>query len=226
MDATTLLTRLEEAAVVAPVGASGDLALTDEFQSAVADRRAAHHGEDAASFAETVATLVDDAGTARVLHDPETDDRECAYVYMVLSAVLSDLEEETRVQLAALVNANFGDPPRDEGAPRSFLPVHGEKLPPLANAHRRAIVYVWRDDCEPCDIMREHFDDILPTAPDDIALYAVYGPSAVDVLFDEYGVVGAPTTLFMLDGRVDCRLTKAQYPSVIETEIRKLRELG
>jgi hypothetical protein len=55
---------------------------------------------------------------------------------------------------------------------------------------------------------------------------AVYGPDAPVLLEERYNVVGAPTTLFVLNGRVDARLQGAHEEYKIESEVQKLRELS
>ena len=90
---------------------------------------------------------------------------------------------------------------------------------------RRAVVYVWQEDCEPCDLVRQTLEDLLD-APEDIALFAVYGPDWAELLYEEFDVAGAPTTLFVLDGEVDSRLNGPHYPESYEGELETLRELA
>jgi hypothetical protein len=116
-------------------------------------------------------------------------------------------------------------PPTD-GAPAGFLSLHGDQLPLALALSHRTIVYVWREDCDPCDTMRDEFEDAFgETGDDELGLYAIYGPEAAEFLYDRYDVAGAPTTLFVLDGTVDCRLEGAHYRSVIDSEIETLRSL-
>jgi hypothetical protein len=116
--------------------------------------------------------------------------------------------------------------PPTAGAPAGFLSLHGDQLPLALALSQRAMVYVWREDCDPCDTMRDEFEDAFgETGDDELGLYAVYGPDAAGFLYDRYDVAGAPTTLFVLDGTVDCRLEGAHYRSVIDSEIETLRSL-
>lgn len=114
--------------------------------------------------------------------------------------------------------------PRTEGSPSQFVPVEVAQLDLILRLFPRCILYVWRDDCEPCEIMREEFDEIFTTQPEDLGLFSVYGPDGRDQLEKRFNVVGGPTTLFMYQGRVFSRFYGAQYQDRILTEIEALRQ--
>ena len=120
-----------------------------------------------------------------------------------------------------LARLDRAEPP-DEGVPGAFTPLDGDLLDLVLLLTERAIVYVWRDDCPPCDVMREEFDDIFPEPPDDVSLFAVFGPDWAVHLQEQYDVVGGPSTLFMIGTRVDVRLQGGQHRAVIDNELEKL----
>lgn len=114
--------------------------------------------------------------------------------------------------------------PRTEGVPETFVPLHGRQLPHLLRIHPRAIVFVWRDNCDPCETVREDLEEIVAEPPTDIGCFAVYGPECAEFLEDRYEVAAGPTTLFFVDGTVDSRLLGPTPKSVIEQEVEMLKQ--
>lgn len=117
--------------------------------------------------------------------------------------------------------------PRSDGVPNPFLPVRIEDLAPLVSLARRSIVYIWREECDPCDAVRRDFENIFANGPpEDLLLFAVYGAEDPELLKRRYDVIAAPTTLFTVDGRVDSRLLGAPSWRAIEVEIETIRSRG
>ena len=114
--------------------------------------------------------------------------------------------------------------PRSEGAPDGFLPVHADQLWPYLSVIDRAVVYVWRDDCRPCETVQEQLDALFADGSPDIALLSVYGPAGADILFEEFDVIGAPATLFVRDGTVKSRLYSETYAEILTHELESLME--
>lgn len=213
--------RLIEAGLIEPVAASG-LRLTDEFARRL-DRRTASLEE--ADTDERLAALTEasgDADEAAALLELDRESDGLAAEYLVVSE-LDGLSHRGRILAVALVGSLGAPRPPNDGAPASFLPVDGHRLPFLVRAFERVIVYVWREDCPPCDLMQEDLAAVVDDGLEDVALFAVYGPDSMDVLAERYRVTGAPMTLFYLDGSVDARLRGANYQRVIRKEIEKLR---
>jgi len=219
MDPDRTLDRLLAADVLAADG-SDELRLAEPFRAARAD----HLGGLSTADDDEIASALADLGAEHVTDPADRDER--ARTLATLRALADcdpDLAAETRVQLLPVLERFESDPPRDDGVPDSFTPVTGPQLVTMLRSSRRAIVYVWKDDCDPCDVMREEFDDMFPEPPEDIALLAVCGPEAMDAMA-EFDVVGAPTTLFVSNGSVDIRLQGAQYRDLLDTEVENLRE--
>jgi len=218
MDPDRVLDRLLETGVL--VDADGDsLALSERFR----DARSERIGELSTVDDDEVAAALREATGGRI--DPADDRQERIRTLATLDALAThgEFDAETRLTLLPVLDEFEADPPREAGVPHAFTPVTGSQLVTLLESSRRAIVYVWRDDCDPCDVMREEFDDMFPEPPEDIALLAVYGPDAMDAM-DRYDVVGAPTTLFVSEGSIDIRLQGAQYRELLETELEHLRD--
>ncbi len=94
------------------------------------------------------------------------------------------------------------------GVPGGFVSIDGEDVDAFMRNNPAAIVYFWREDCEPCAGTYDHFETLLAEGkiPDRVGLAAVYGPDWADLLDERYQVSVAPTTVFCVDGRIDSRL--------------------
>jgi thiol-disulfide isomerase/thioredoxin len=204
MNPEALLDRLIDANVLAPVD-DGELQPTAEFETALADRR-----EDAPEAASAV-------------RDPTADAADLIAVVDVLDEFLPELDESDGVRAAAALGC-FEQPTRADGTPEGFVPVPAGRLPFFLAAFSRAIVYVWREDCPPCDKMRSDLEEAFADANVEVALLSVFGPDAPRVLREEYDVAGGPTTLFVEDGRVESRLIGANEPSYVRDHLASFRE--
>jgi thiol-disulfide isomerase/thioredoxin len=172
---------------------------------------------------EAVAEQRGDEEADRLLDLTEGDVEPVAQ-YLALTESLDRGKFEERLRLVPTLQ-QLCRPALDRSAPEGFTPVHPEQLPFLLNLYERAIVYVWRDDCPPCETMREEFGSLFPEPDEQLALLSVYGPDGPQLLRKRYSVTAGPTTLFVIDGEVDSRLLGSQYRSVIESEIETLRTL-
>lgn len=219
MDPEGMVSRLRERGVIEQAGAES-FVLTDEFRSAVEEYEVELREVD--GDVDAIAEAVDVAdqfveqvqGNAALLARWQTleeqgrFEREDVPQLLVFLTHVEEFDEEV------------------SSVPDPFTAVPGDWVAGLVNFHPRAIVYVWREDCEPCDAVREWFEDLFPEPPDDIALYAVYGPDWVETVKEHFDVVVGPTTLFIVDGRVDCRHIGARTKGSVEQEIENLRTLS
>ncbi|SNR66459.1 hypothetical protein SAMN06264855_13110 [Halorubrum vacuolatum] len=72
----------------------------------------------------------------------------------------------------------------------------------------RCLVYVWREECEPCEVVSKALAGMVGGDDPPAAIpLAVYGPDDATVLYRSYDVVGAPTVFSTVDGRVDTTIT-------------------
>ncbi|MFC7157013.1 thioredoxin family protein [Halomarina halobia] len=223
METETTIEVLVDAGVLecVPTGAGYEVAAS--FVEAVDDR----HEEEVADLGpsalrEHVRAVFDDEEVVAIVGDVGEDDREFATICLVLGERLGTTDDVARI--ASVVQQYRRGVPRDEGAPETFLAVHGDRLETLTRLYERSVVYIWREDCEPCDAMRETLEGQFETDPDDVALFAVYGPDYARTLADAFGVVGGPTTLFVREGRVESRLQGAHHPESVGSEVQVLRE--
>lgn len=100
-------------------------------------------------------------------------------------------------------------PPQD-GSPELFLPVHADRLPIILGLASTSIVYVWRHDCPPCEVVCADLEEMINPVAIDRPLFAIYGPDSAEFLHEEYDVYGGPTVLFCVGDRVDMRVQGPQ----------------
>jgi hypothetical protein len=198
--------------------------VAESFSDAVERRHGEVDALDPSAVEERVAGAVDDEDQRALVTDVGTDDREFLALFLALTDALPSVPAETRIRIVPFLQGFRGSPPRDEGAPDGFVPIHGDRMRTITRLFPRSVVYVWLDDCEPCDAMRETFEGLLDGPPEGVELFAVYGPDYAEFLHEEYDVKGGPVTLFMLRDAVDSRYYGEKHERVIEKEIEILQE--
>ncbi|MFD1572354.1 TlpA family protein disulfide reductase [Halorubrum laminariae] len=198
---------------VTPTG----IAPSDEFRATVSERCAAiEDGRDDA--------LADLPVLPEALRAADVDPRLLA-TYATLRERHPNLSTTRALVASVLLDSSKSGPPPASGAPEGFVPVHGEDAVRLVDLCDRCVVYVWRDDCPPCESMRPNLSDVFGTVPPEgVLALSVYGPDCAALLDEEYDIVGGPTTLFTLEGRVDTRFVGVAETDSIEREIETLRE--
>jgi thiol-disulfide isomerase/thioredoxin len=137
---------------------------------------------------------------------------------------LGEYVENSRVTveevLPVVLSVNF-PPLNRRGTPDGFLPIQGGFAPPLVDRASAAIVYVWQNDCEPCDQMAPLLSELSTDYQSGLPISA-HGPSNADLLYEQFDINGAPTTLFVDDGAVTARILGAKNESVVRSEVEKI----
>lgn len=220
MVSQSLVDQLVEQGVLATAGS--EVSLPDEFSETI-DGKVRWIGQRGTEELrkETVTKPL-----GRQLIEQGEFNQDLLGIYLAIDEVAEELTYNEEVQAVTLVDQMYNEVPRSDGAPEVFLPVRGDQLSYLLRLYERSIVYVWLDDCDPCETVRSDLDDVLPAPPDDIALFAVYGPDYAKLLEREYGVLGGPVLLFFVEDEVDTRLIGSHVRDAIENEIENLRRLG
>lgn len=221
MDPGEVLTTLTSEGVVRETNGNL-LTLTSDFAAALHKNEHDLQTFDEEQFADEVGHLLGRGAGVRPLADGTVT--AVAELRTLEAYVGSDRPLGERMELLLAADQVNRGVPRGDSVPNAFMPVHGDTLPILLSAYGKAIVYCWRDDCPECDLTQETFNDLYNRAPEDIVLIAVYGPDYVDILRDEYDVVGGPTTLFVVGGTVDARLHGAPHGEAVANEISILQE--
>jgi hypothetical protein len=220
MDGDDVLERLLATGIIKQHDGAGSVSLTDGFEAALSTHLGELADADRASaYLSDVEGIEDPGAVSDVLDDNGT----LVSTYATLAEFSDGFDQTERLQLLPMLVELQHDSPFKGGIPEAFLSVPGDCLDPLLTFFSSAIVYVYREDCDPCSLLRDELDDIFPEHPDDVALFAVYGPEWAELLQTEYDVAVGPTTLFVLDGSVDSRLVGAPARSVLEEEVEIIR---
>jgi len=161
--------------------------------------------------------------SADVLAAANTDSELLVHL-SVLSKRLTNISFESAVRAALVLQGLDRGPPETEGVPEGYLPILGDQLESVLQLYQRVIVYVWRYECPPCEVMKSELEEVPPALTETIGQFAIYGPNSAAYLQNNYDVPGGPTLLFGSDGRIQSRLFESQYRDIIESEIRSLRE--
>jgi len=143
--------------------------------------------------------------------------------YRALVDFVEGLSHQERLQTVISLERLRDPLPGEDGVPDAFLPIRGDRIETLLQLSPKAILYAWKEDCPPCDLVAGDFDEIFEEPPEDLALLAVYGPNWARELHELFNIPGAPTTLFIEDGEVVVRLYGAHHTEVYESEVDNLR---
>jgi len=218
MDENELLETLIESGLLTEVD-DGAIQLSTEFESQVGK----YHDRiitDTADVTEIVAQVGTPTRHVAGLASAAAEDPELVARYLAVRDLAEPLEFVESVRVLVLLDQLTDPASRTGGSPESFLSIPGERLPAMLTIFPLTIVYIWREQCPECDVMREALDTVFEGGHDQFTLLSVYGPKCAELLESRYEVVGGPTTLFVVDGEIDCRLQGAHVQDVIKKEIR------
>ena len=170
-----------------------------------------------------VATVVDSAPMRERIQSVAAHDTSFAALYLSISELVAESTDVSLVAAAVVLDSLENRPGPTSGSPDGFLPISGHSIRTYTSMYEQAIVFVWREDCPTCELVRGDLEDIFAEGSQDIALLSVYGPSCPELLSKEYDVGGGPTTLFFRDGAIDSRTVGALQPGILEREVEVLR---
>jgi thiol-disulfide isomerase/thioredoxin len=148
--------------------------------------------------------------------DPRTVAELCA-----LSDYLEPSSDDSWLSLLPVLRLFRSDEMPTDGVPESFIPVLAMHVPHLTQVYSPALVYIWLDDCPPCDTVRADLESVFEESRG-VMPFAVYGPDDREFLAAEYDVTAGPALLFMHEGAVDSRLYGAHGRQTVETELARL----
>ncbi|WP_313692777.1 thioredoxin family protein [Halorarum halobium] len=201
VDPDALLDRLIAADVVDEAD-DGELTATTEFESAHAVYRDSYLELGDEEFRRSVADVfdIDGAEAADRIEELGVTRAELA-AYLTLQSFLE--EPPGAVELATMAAMVV------EVAPPSPVPdgqreLEDEDYEAFLAEHERAVVFVWKRDCVPCERMKDDLDELLAELPEDHAVAGVDG-GAVGAFRREFEITAAPTTLRFADGELVAR---------------------
>ena len=143
----------------------------------------------------------------------------------IASALADHLRiDDSKLIIRALITYNRvkAGPVPSTGSPKGFVPVGAEELEIIISVFESCVIYVWLEECAPCDRVKEHLEVIFADPPVDVLGLAVFGPDHAQILEAEFEVVGGPTLLFTRSGRIDSRLVGLHRKQVIINELDKI----
>jgi thiol-disulfide isomerase/thioredoxin len=201
------------------------ISTTSAFQEAVETEVDRIRSDGDAIVDRIDATTSDGRETERI-HAAGAVDETFLALYLTLADRLDSRPAAAVCDVAVVLQGMQDGIPPSHGVPDPLRPVRGDQLTTLWELSPVAILYVWLDDCDPCDAMRAAFEMVLAGHPaEDLGLYAVYGPDWAELLYEEYNVAGGPTTLFVADGTVNARLHGEYSAAALRTELDTFRSL-
>jgi len=200
------------------------LGVTDVFRKRVEETSKTLASDESTPVDHLVSRGLDGETAGRLL-DLAPDSEKLVAVHETVTGTVPEYDREELLVLSAQLEQLLEGAPPSDGAPAAFFPVDADRIDLFGALYGRTVVYIWRRDCPPCDTVRGDLDYIFGGTPDDLGLLAVYGPDWVNLLDEEYDVVGGPTILFMLGTRVDSRIIRDPPREVIEGEVETLRSL-
>lgn len=219
MDPEPVLERLLASGVL---DGKEDLGYTETFL-----RKKEHWESELSSDEEEVQSKIDNVVDSAPMRDRiksvAAHDTSFAALCLSISELVVESTDVSLVAAAVVLDSLGRRPSPTSGSPDGFLPISGHSIRTYTSMFEQAIVFVWREDCPTCELVREDLEDIFAEGSQDIALLSVYGPSCPELLSREYDVGGGPTTLFFRDGAIDSRTVGALQPGILEREVEVLR---
>ena len=219
MDPEPVLERLLESDVL---DGGEELGYTDPFLKKREQWESALSPDDQDGHSR-IDTAVDSAPMRDRMQSVAAYDSSFAALYLSISEFVADTTDVSLVPAAVVLDSLENRPSPTSGSPDGFLPISGHSIRTYSVMYEQAIVFVWREDCPTCELVREDLENIFADGSQEIALFSVYGPSCPELLSGEYDVGGGPTTLFFRDGTIDSRTVGALQPGILEREVEVLR---
>lgn len=135
--------------------------------------------------------------------------------------ILTPVEKIKSLVLLDLLSEGM---PNSSGSPDGFLTIRGDQLEPVTRMFGVSLLYVWLEECNPCETVKADLENIYSDIPRDVALLAIDGQANDEQLMNEYDLVGAPTILIFLDTKVDVRLVGPYPLESVKQEIERTRK--
>jgi len=144
--------------------------------------------------------------------------------YVALSEMdsLSSLERQYAL---TIFDAFYSGRRHRDGTPHACLDIRGSRLPFISETYKKSIVYIWRDDCKPCDKMKKYLNKIYSDIEVELPLFSIYGPNSKNILLEKYNIKSGPILLFFRDNEIDCRIQGLQTKCSVKTEIMRHRSI-
>lgn len=223
MAATDIVSQLISSDILTEVEDDESFGITNEFRTAVNKSKEWLQSADEAEIRDEIQSRGFEHTAATSLEELVEPDVSFVANFLTLHAQLNNDQVDEFIPICLLLQQIDTTPPPDGGAPSMFLPIHGNQLHTVISLADNAIVYIWLDDCDPCDIMQAEYEELFDNTSNEIGLFSIYGPDWSELLQSEFDIVGGPVSLFVKNGQIDTRLYGAHRQSKLEKEIEKLQ---
>lgn len=163
------------------------------------------------------------AACGGVTSEGNTEERLLANAQTISESSELDAEAATA---AALAVDRIERPPATEGVPEGFVPLRGEEIEGFLARNPTAVLYFWGHDCDPCDSVRETFDEFRENdeIPEDVALAAICSEDCDASVGERYQIAAVPTVLFCANGHPDSRLVGVSHGDAFRSELAIIAE--
>ncbi|MXR41816.1 thioredoxin [Halobaculum sp. WSA2] len=147
--------------------------------------------------------------------DEEGVTREEFVAYLSVRAHFEDEDEPVpdsleRATMASLVVDVAPATP----VPQGMRELENDEVEPFLEVNDRAVLFVWRLRCDPCESMKAELEETLDLLPDDVAVVGVDGEAAPTVR-ERFDVDVAPAVVCVADGQQVGIETGYQSPSAV-----------
>jgi thiol-disulfide isomerase/thioredoxin len=200
---------------------NGTVTTAGEFESAVEEYVPEIADRSYESLTDRIADRVDRPDVAKTFAELGADEPRILAELFALHDRLDPAASNDWLTLLPVLRLFEPRGMPTDGVPESFVPVSAEHVPQFTRIYSPAIVYIWLDDCPPCETVKADLESIF-AEPQGVMPFAVYGPDHKTFLREKYSVTAGPALLFVRDGGVDARLYGAQPKETVESELEKL----
>lgn len=131
-------------------------------------------------------------------------------------------DEEIKAAASALTRVIDSQPNSEEAEP--LLPIDADDLDRFIQSGHSALVLVSKKECSPCERMRLNLEGLIieNSIPENVVVAELNEPDDPARLVKRYDIAGAPTLLFVRDGRIDMRHTGESHHKQIITDIDRV----
>lgn len=147
--------------------------------------------------------------------DEEGVTREEFVAYLSVRAHFEDEDEPVpdsleRATMASLVVDVAPATP----VPQGMRELEDDEVEPFLEANDRAVLFVWRLRCDPCESMKAELEETLDLLPVDVAVAGVDG-EATPTVRERFDVDAAPAVVCVADGRHVATETGYRSPAAV-----------
>ncbi|GAA0233511.1 thioredoxin family protein [Halobaculum roseum] len=147
--------------------------------------------------------------------DEEGVTREEFVAYLSLRSHFEDEDESVPDPLERATMASIVvDVAPATPVPQGMRELEDDEVEAFLDANERAVVFVWRLRCDPCESMKAELAETLDLLPDDVAVAGVDG-EATPTVRERFDVDVAPAVVCVADGRQAGVETGYQSPSAV-----------